>query len=49
MRNLRYKIDERKGREAKIIKEQGGGQNKRDSNMENKLRVTGGFLGVGIG
>ena len=31
MRTLRYKTDEHKGREAKIIYKQGGGQNIRDS------------------
>ena len=45
MWNLRYKTDEHKRREAKIIKTQGGGQNRRDITMENKLRVAGGVLG----
>ena len=49
MWNLRYKTDERKGREAKIIQKQGGGQNRRDSSTENKLRVAGGVVGRGMG
>ena len=47
MRTLRDKTGEHKGRETKIIYKQGGGQNRRDSNMENKLRVTGGVVGWG--
>ena len=49
MRNLRCKTDEHKGREAKRIKKQGGGQNIRDSDMENKQRVTGRVVGGGMG
>ena len=36
MRTLRDKTDEHKGRETKIIEKRGGGQNRRDINMENK-------------
>ena len=50
MRNLRYKTDEHKGREAKIyIKTRGGTKHKRLLNTENKLRVTGGVVGGGMG
>ena len=50
MRNLRYKTDEHKGREAKIIQKQGGGKkHKRLLNMENKQRVTEGVVGGGMG
>ena len=43
MWNLRYKTDEHKGREAKIIKMRGT-KHKRLLNTENKLRVAGGFV-----
>ena len=33
MRTLRDKTDEHKGREAKIIQKQGGGQNRRDPSI----------------
>ena len=50
MRTLRYKTDEHKGREAKIIQKQRGGQkHKRLLNMENKERVAGGVVGGGEG
>ena len=49
MRNLRYKTDEHKGREAKIIKNREGEKHKRLLNMENKQRVTGGIVGGWMG
>ena len=49
MRTSRDKTDEHKGRETKIIKKHGGGQNIRDSNIENKLRVAGGIVDGGMG
>ena len=55
MRTLRDKTDEHKGREIKIIiittiiKTRRGTKQKRLINMENKLRVTGGFVGGGMG
>ena len=49
MRTLSHKTDEHKGRETKTIQKQGGGQNKRLLNMENKLKVTGGVVGGGLG
>ena len=45
MRTLRHRTDEHKGREAKIVLKQRGGQNIRDSNMENKQRAIGGGMG----
>ena len=50
MRILRDRTDEHKGRETKIIKKTGRGtKQKRLLNMENKLRVTGGVVGWGMG
>ena len=49
MWNLRYKTDEHKGREAKIISNQRGRQTIRDSNTAYKLRVARGVLGGGMG
>ena len=49
MRTLRDKTDEHKGRETKTIKTGRGTKQKRLINMENKLRVTGGFVGGGMG
>ena len=50
MRTSRDKTDEHKGREAKIIQKQGGGQKrKRLVRMENKPRVTGRVVGGGMG
>ena len=48
MRTLRDKTDEHKGRETKI-KTGRGTKQKRLLNMENKLRVTGGGVGGGMG
>ena len=45
MWNLRNTTDEHRGREGKIRQKQRGRQTKRDSNIENKLRVAGGILG----
>ena len=48
MRTLRYKTDEHKGREAKIVKKIGREtKHKRLLNMENKQRATGGAVGGG--
>ena len=41
--------DEYKGREKNNIKTGRGTKQKRLINMENKLRVTGGVVGVGMG
>ena len=49
MKSLRDKTDEHKGRETKITLKQEGGQNRRLRNMVNKLRVTGGVVGGGMG
>ena len=49
MRTLRDKTDERKGRETKIYKNREGAKQKRLINMENKLRVTRGVMGGGMG
>ena len=49
MRTLRDKTDEHKGRETKIIKTGSGTKQKRLINKENKLRVTGGIVGGGLG
>ena len=50
MRTLRDKTDEHKGRETKKkYKTREGGKQKRLINMENKLRVTGGVVGGGMG
>ena len=49
MRTLRDKTDEHKGRETKIIYTGRGTKHKRLINMENKLRVTGGVVGRGMG
>ena len=49
MRALRDKTDEHKGRETKITKTGRGTKQKRLTNMENKLRVTGGVVGGGMG
>ena len=48
MRTLRDKTDEHKGREIKI-KTGRGTKQKRLINMENKLRVTEGVVGGGMG
>ena len=48
MRTLRDKTDEHKGRETKI-KTRRETKQKRLINMENKLRVTGGVVGGGMG
>ena len=48
MRNLRYKTDEHKGREAKIIQKQGGGtKHKKLLNIENKGLLEGLCKGIG--
>ena len=47
MRTLRDKTDENKGSETKRIQKQKGTKQKRLINMENKLRVTGGVVGLG--
>ena len=48
MITLRYKTDEHKGKEAKIIMGRGT-KHKRPLNMENKQRVTGGIVGGEMG
>ena len=45
-KTLRYKTDEHRGREAKIITGRGA-KHKRLLNMENKQRVAGGLVGGG--
>ena len=49
MWNLRYNTDEHKGREAKIIYKQGGGQNIRDSYVLYREQTDGCWRGCGWG
>ena len=49
MWNLKFKTNEQKGREVKIIKTGRGTKHKRLLNIESKLRVAGGVVGEGMG
>ena len=48
MSTVRYKTDEHKGREAKIIQKQGGDKTE-ETHKYGELRVTGGVVGGGMG